>query len=909
MRIRVLICCLGLVVLPRVGWSTCVVESAASSGAVGGSLAARLAEAAQGGCTTNAAEVIETYKPYLDMAPAIQLIEWRQSMDILLTEPLPLFRSQGMPLVVRALPGVQVRILGQGLDGDHPIQCQGGDAPIILDGMTVSGFAGTAVDIFSDHVTLLRTRIVENGRQVETDAPMAMVPGVRIRGRHAAIVAAEIAHQRGPGVVISEDVASSCEANAFRHGERVRIEDSEIHHNGDAGIVLNAFAAHVSANRIHDNGDSGLVLHAISRLAECALQAQQPVTPALWHTAFITKTTFWHNGDAHQPPIAVVGDPLPPPVDLVVVTPETAAELVLIGNVSRFNDPAYAWNDAVLNFSELAVELFVNDAHSSGQGRYYVTTAEAIDPLTRQFVIHVPQSMLRIEGHQIAQPMFSATLVDRENRNTSPFSDALNVLTTQDWDADGIPNAQEDRNHDGLVDAAETDPRVADSDGDGLLDGDEVARTGYVHQATTAESQALRVVLANPQDLDPRNPDSDGDCLPDGLEMRVDQAALPAWQPHTGSVLQRPRMEWSSVCSAKFRERNILLIDNATPWDPTQPKAPSNVTAIYDADPTTWTDPTAADTDADGQLDGAEDWNIDGRRTAQSSPNGVEALIATAPQWIETDPQQRDSDQDGLADGDEGDLDHDDVLSESETDPLQADTDGDGLADAEETQQFGTKPNHCDTDGDGLSDGLEAGRINPYPDVEACRGLQAAGSNFDSIEALDPLKSDSDNDGLADGEEDSNWNGALDTLETDPSVADTDADGFSDYVERLGDFDHDRISDIALAEINHGAKCAPPIDVADLDCDGLPNARDDDSDNDGCSDRSEADAGMDAHGIPGAFTAGIKACQTAGTGGGGGGGAPTPSVAPTDRVDPELATRQHFAGQIKGGGSCSLIVE
>lgn len=46
---------------------------------------------------------------------------------------------------------------------------------------------------------------------------------------------------------------------------------------------------------------------------------------------------------------------------------------------------------------------------------------------------------------------------------------------TVDSDGDGVPDASEDRNQNGVVDAGETDPGAQDSDGDGVPDAEEVA--------------------------------------------------------------------------------------------------------------------------------------------------------------------------------------------------------------------------------------------------------------------------------------------------------------------------------------------------------------------------------------------------------------------------------------------------
>lgn len=87
------------------------------------------------------------------------------------------------------------------------------------------------------------------------------------------------------------------------------------------------------------------------------------------------------------------------------------------------------------------------------------------------------------------------------------------VAGAADADNDGLTNDQElqlgtdpkkaDTDGDGLLDGDEvrkyrTDPKVADTDGDGLSDGEEVNKWG----------------------TDPLNPDTDGDGYPDGKEVK-----------------------------------------------------------------------------------------------------------------------------------------------------------------------------------------------------------------------------------------------------------------------------------------------------------------------------------------------------------------------------------------------------
>jgi len=205
-------------------------------------------------------------------------------------------------------------------------------------------------------------------------------------------------------------------------------------------------------------------------------------------------------------------------------------------------------------------------------------------------------------------------------------------------------------------------------------------------------------------------------------------------------------------------------------------------------------------------------------------------VTAVAPEPVAV---EGDTDGDGVPDEQE-DINGNGVFEPElgETDPNDPDTDGDGLLDGEE-RRIGTDPNFCDTDGDGLSDSIEAGRIHPDGE-EGCRGLMPGGTNYRKPSVLDPLNPDSDGDGLPDGEEDMNVNGWVDPDESDPTLADTDGDGLSDYVETTGDFDGDGIPDFDISTIRGGKGCDPPPDISDIDCDGIPNARDLDSDDDAC---------------------------------------------------------------------------
>ena len=99
---------------------------------------------------------------------------------------------------------------------------------------------------------------------------------------------------------------------------------------------------------------------------------------------------------------------------------------------------------------------------------------------------------------------------------------------TDSWDADtdndGIADGDEDANHNGVVDPGETIPCAADSDGDGIQDGTERGVTSPVADPDgdgfiEATDAAVFVPDADPSTTtDPMSDDTDGDGLKDGQE-------------------------------------------------------------------------------------------------------------------------------------------------------------------------------------------------------------------------------------------------------------------------------------------------------------------------------------------------------------------------------------------------------
>jgi hypothetical protein len=217
------------------------------------------------------------------------------------------------------------------------------------------------------------------------------------------------------------------------------------------------------------------------------------------------------------------------------------------------------------------------------------------------------------------------------------------VEDSRDPDSDGLTNYQEiivrltnpdlaDTDSDGVNDGQEvtdaTNPLIADSDGDGLTDGDEKTR------ATNPLAQ-----------------DSDGDGVTDAQE--VNDATNPLLVDTDGDGLNDGQ--------EKTRATNPLVTD-------------SDSDGVTDGQEVSdGTNPLIVDTDGDGLTDSEE-------------------------KTMATNPLVADSDGDGLTDGEE---------KTRNTNPLAKDTDGDGLSDLEEEVRSKTNPLLADTDGDSISDALE----------------------------------------------------------------------------------------------------------------------------------------------------------------------------------------------------------
>jgi gliding motility-associated-like protein len=246
-----------------------------------------------------------------------------------------------------------------------------------------------------------------------------------------------------------------------------------------------------------------------------------------------------------------------------------------------------------------------------------------------------------------------------------------------DQDGDGLTNAEEG--------TAGTNPTNPDTDGDGVLDGEEVdgvddPSTPYVVTGISDPLDPCDPINTSPacdtdgdglnngdeatNGTDPTNPDTDGDGFNDGYEVTTGTDPLDPCDPNTMSV----------ACDVDG--------DGLTNGE----------------EGTAGTNPNNPDTDGDGVLDGEEVHGVDDPSTP---------YVATGT----SDP-----------------LDPCDPLTTS----IACDGDGDGVSNGDEATN-GTNPNDPDTDGDGVSDGEEIYGIDDSSTVYVPTGTS------DPLNPCDPL--------------------------------------------------------------------------------------------------------------------------------------------------------------------------
>jgi len=430
--------------------------------------------------------------------------------------------------------------------------------------------------------------------------------------------------------------------------------------------------------------------------------------------------------------------------------------------------------------------------------------------------------------------------LEDKNKN-GVFDEGETNGTLPDTDFDGLPDGVEDANHDGVHDQfRESDPRKADTDGDGLLDAQDSCPN---NPALTCKVPCIPGVT--PDDT----VDNDGDGVPDSFEdhnhdCAVDPGETDPFKKDTDGDGKNDRIDEcpndpDPTCKAVCDPENInQWLDSDGDGLPNSVED-KNANCLVDPGES---DPFNPDTDGDGITDGNDTCPLD--------PN---PLCANECKPGVPPPAGQDSDGDGIPDANE-DINQDCIQSPNETNFRKRDTDGDGVNDNNDPCPLNPDPScvkECvpgefippqrDSDNDGIKDVLEDTNKNCLRDVgetDAYNNDTDGDGLPDGIEdrnqngvfepgETDPRNPDTDGDGILDGVEDSNHNGIVDFNELDPKSADTDGDGIPDFIE---DTNRNGIWD--KGETNGARK--------DTDEDGLPDGVEDANHN-GIVDAGETD--------------------------------------------------------------------
>lgn len=440
-------------------------------------------------------------------------------------------------------------------------------------------------------------------------------------------------------------------------------------------------------------------------------------------------------------------------------------------------DHFLAWEDAcadaVLRGGHLAVitseaeheeMMAFRDQNASGYGKSWLGAWQENGWGTWQWVTGEPfdyerldleatdengenEAFLRLNGE-----MWADQAGDSERFYLLEYEQPLDPLKA-DSDGDGLNDGDE-------VDLYGTSPFVADTDGDGLDDFAEIAM-GLDPDSADSDRDGLSDALEVGLGYDPLDPDMDGDQLEDGVEYSATLTNPFVEDSNSNGVPDLILVQ--SIPGAAYVD--FFNVHIGAEWTTTNgtamlPKLQGKMWVEYDIaitnagiyhlgfqtsygkEPKDEAYEPRLLVDVDGMYVDTLHMNVSSNLPEYSvlSPwltAGMHTLRITVDQGAESAANSAsftlESIEMGVIDGPEG----------WETALMQGDSDGDGISDADEVALYGSNPLDADTDGDGLNDSEEV----------------AAGTDL--------LDADSDDDGILDGEE-------VHEIHTNPLVAEFD---------------------------------------------------------------------------------------------------------------------------------------